>query len=169
MDVVDTVNEIAENMKVNNEEKEQLLIAAWFHDTGYIKSVDDHERLSGEIAEIYLKERHYSLSNIYTIKRLILSTKIPQNPKNKLEMVLCDADLAYMGSDILTEKIELLREEWKMTLNKSFSDYEWLNQNINFIESNSFHTDYAKEKFGKILKSNLGKLKLKAAELAVLN
>jgi len=168
-DVVNTVNEIAENTGLNNEEKEMLLIAAWFHDAGYIKSMDNHEELSSEIAEAYLKKRNYPTVKINTIKRMILSTRIPQNPKNNLEMILCDADLAYMGSEILTEKIELLREEWKKTLNKSFSDYEWLSKNIIFIESNSFHTNYAKEKFGKILKINLNKLKLKAAELTGIN
>ncbi len=164
-DVVNTVNEIAENTGVNKEEKELLLIAAWFHDTGYIKSMDNHEELSSEIAEAYLKQRNYPSAKINIIISMILSTRVPQNPQTKLEMILCDADIAYIGSEILIEKIELLREEWKKTLNKSFSDYEWLNKNIAFIESNSFHTDYAKEKFGSILKSNLGKLKIKAADL----
>ena len=63
------------------------------------------------------------------------------------------------------EKIELLREEWKRTNNKSYTDYEWLKLSIDFIEANTFHTDYARKKFRETRKINLNKLKQRAAEL----
>ena len=165
IDVVNIVDEMADNTGLNNEEKELLSIAAWFHDSGYSRSIENHEEVSAEIAETYLKERNFPPARIDTIKRMILSTRIPQNPQNKPEEIMCDADLAYIGSEVLMEKIELLREEWKRTNNKSYTDYEWLKLSIDFIEANTFHTDYARKKFRETRKINLNKLKQRAAEL----
>jgi predicted metal-dependent HD superfamily phosphohydrolase len=164
-DVVSASNEIAENSDISEEEKELLIIAAWFHDTGYIKSVENHEEKSAEIAEAYLKERNFPLDQINSIKGMILSTRIPHSPKNIAEEILCDADLVYLGNENLMVKIELLRTEWKSTINRTYSDSEWLKQNINFIEANFFHTEYARKKFGAVRKINLDRLKQKAAEI----
>ncbi len=50
-----------------------------------------------------------------------------------------------MGSDIIIQRLGLLRKEWLQTLNKKYTDYEWFKASISFIEANSFHTDYARK------------------------
>src|SRR5690606_12997647 len=54
--VVRSTLELIENCEISNEEKEILLIAAWFHDVGYIESHEDHEEKSCEIADIFLRD-----------------------------------------------------------------------------------------------------------------
>lgn len=157
-DVVHTSSEIAEKSGLDNEDIELLLIAAWFHDTGYIESIENHEEKSAEMAEEYLSKMNYPREKISAVTRTILSTKIPQRPDNDIEKILCDADLAYMGSNDLLEKIELLREEWALTLNRIYTDHEWFNASMNFIESNSFHTEFARKKFEGKRKKNLALL-----------
>ena len=158
-DVVSLVQDIAENSGIDKEDKELLLIAAWFHDTGYQENISIHEEKSAEIAETYLKNKNFSPDKIRLVQNLILSTKMPQNPMTKLEEIICDADIAYIGSDDLINRIPELREEWKQTMNKNYTDSEWFKQNIKFIESHSFYTDYAREKFGSKRKTNLTILK----------
>ena len=165
LDVVDYTKLISANYNLSQEEKDLLLIAAWFHDTGYIKETDNHEKRSVEIAEVFLGKRHIPAEQINIVSKLILSTKVPQNPETLTENILCDADLAYLGSDSLKHRNELLRKEWEITLNRFYTDKEWLQQNINFIGSNNFHTDFAKEKFGEIRNKNLAELKKKLAEI----
>jgi predicted metal-dependent HD superfamily phosphohydrolase len=164
-DVADIVKDVAENSGIDEEEKELLLIAAWFHDTGYPESILQHELKSAEIAEEYLKSINFPFGKIATVKQLILSTKIPQNPKSLSEKIICDADIAYIGKNTFINRISLLRDEWKQTLKRKFTDYEWLKENINFIEANSFHTDYARNKFGDERKKNLALLKQKLADI----
>lgn len=161
-DVVDAAKKIAENSGIPDGEKELLLIAAWFHDSGYCTSVKYHEEISTEIAGTFLKKENYPSEKTDIVKRIILSTKIPQHPQTKLEEILCDADLVYLGYENLDVKIELLRKEWESTINKFYTDREWLKQNIDFIDANSFHTDYAREIFGAVRMLNLNKLKYKA-------
>ena len=58
-DVAGAAGEIAENSGLDQVKREMLLIAAWFHDTGYIESIENHEEKSVEIAEKFLKKLHY--------------------------------------------------------------------------------------------------------------
>jgi predicted metal-dependent HD superfamily phosphohydrolase len=157
-DVVYTSSVIAEKSGLDNDDTELLLIAAWFHDTGYTESIEYHEEKSARIAEEFLTGRNVPQEKISVVTRAILSTKIPQRPGNDIEKILCDADLAYMGSSDFIEKIKLLREEWSLTLNKTYTDYEWLIASMNFIESNSFHTESAHKIFEGKRKENLALL-----------
>ena len=158
-DVVSIVQDIAENSDIDEKDKELLLIAAWFHDTGYQENISIHEEKSAEIAETYLKNINFAPDKISIVRNLILSTKMPQKPKTVLEEIICDADIAYIGSDNLINRIPELRKEWKQTINKNYTDSEWFKENIKFIESHTFYTDYARKKFGGKRIANLTILK----------
>lgn len=160
-EVVDLVEDLAKNSGVESEGLELLLIAAWFHDIGYAETIPLHEERSAEKAEEFLREKDYPQEKIDAVKKLILATKVPQNPASKLEKIMCDADIAYIGKKDFMSRIKLLRKEWKQTIQKEFSDPEWFKENIHFLESNSFHTEYAKRKFGETRKENLAALKQK--------
>lgn len=158
-EVVDIVEDLAVGSAVSSEELELLLIAAWFHDIGYPDTIPYHEEKSAEKAVEFLREKNYPSQKIEMVKKLILATKVPQNPENKLEQIMCDADIAYIGKEDFMNRIDQLREEWKKTIQKEFSDVEWINENINFLESNSFYTEYAKSKFGETRRANLEALR----------
>ena len=51
---VKAVEEISSGYDLNEDEKEDLIIAAWFHDTGYIKNHVTHEEESVKISRKYL-------------------------------------------------------------------------------------------------------------------
>ncbi len=174
--VVNNVIEIGEAENISLENLELLQLAAWFHDTGFVKGFENHEEKSKEILNDYLVGKNFSSEKIEKIGALIDATKMPQNPSNKLEEIICDADLYHLGTDSFTEKSNLLRSEWEQLCNKYLSDVEFLTGNEKFLNEHKFFTDYA---FGKLneqkianwlkVKKDLNKTIAKNEEFALKN
>jgi len=165
--IVKYTKELIENENVNENDAENLLIAAWFHDTGFIEGADNHEEKSAEIASKFLKEQTIPIERIKEISNIILATKVDYEPKNLLEKIIRDADCAHFGSKEFTEISELLRHEWEQASNKILSDVEWIEDNISFLTKHHlFYTMHAintwqsgKDKNIASLFKNLKKLK----------
>jgi len=160
-EVVNTAKEIGKNSGLNDEEIELLVLAAWFHDTGITEVYNNHEEKSANIAREFLIKNNYPPEKAEKVSQLILVTKMPQNPKNILEKVICDADISHIGKKGFNTRSQLLRCEWELLQNKKISDVEWIENNIKFIEANKFHTSYAKNIFEEQRNKNLNKLKKK--------
>jgi hypothetical protein len=122
-----------------------LLVAAWFHDAGYVKGEKDHELESACIAAEFLEQQGIDETEIAAVKQCILATKYPQKPANHLEAILCDADLFHLGENNFTERSELLRKEFANTKGTSCTDAEWMENNLAFLDNHSFHTDYCRK------------------------
>jgi hypothetical protein len=71
---------------------------------------------------------------------LIRATKIPQNPSNLLEKIICDADLDYLGREDFWEIGNKLFEELK-TLGLISNKYEWNQNQLVFLENHSYFTN----------------------------
>ena len=97
LDVYECAASIAKEEGINASDLKLLLVAAIYHDAGYLEQNTDHEQRSCEIARHYLPQFHYSKQDIDIICGIIMATKIPQNPQSHLEEILCDADLNYLG------------------------------------------------------------------------
>ena len=141
--VVEAVNEIAIGESISEDDLEVLLLAAWFHDTGFIQGYDNHEEKSKAIAHKFLTENGVSKDKIDRVFSLIGVTKMPQNPTNKFEEIICDADLFHLGEENFKEKGNLLRTERENLSGKSLTDIEWMKENVNFLGNHKYFTDYA--------------------------
>jgi HD superfamily phosphodiesterase len=157
--VVKAANKIAEAEKISEDELEILLTAAWFHDTGYIHATESHEEKSKEIAEKYLNKKEFSKDKIIQVLDLIDATVMPQTPKNKLEEIICDADLYHLGGEDFSKKTNLLRSELEQLCNETYTDLDWLKKNDSFIAEHSYFTDYAFERLNE--QKTLNKLQIK--------
>jgi len=147
-EVVSAVKEIAAAEGVGDDDLELLIIAAWFHDSGYVKTCKGHEEVSVGYVKEFLQSINYPEDKIKKIESLITITKVPQSPKNHLEEILCDADLSHIGMKGFEEKGDLLRLEYEKRGGKVFADQEWLEISLEFLNQHNFFTSYAKEKFG---------------------
>lgn len=157
--VVKKTKELIEGLEIEEAEANKLIIAAWFHDTGYVNGIEGHEEESVKIATEFLKNHTISEEDINTINELILVTKVGKKPKNLLEQVICDADCCHIGSKDFKELTELLRKEIELTQGKSISEADWLKENINFLsEQHTFYTPYATKNWQKRKGKNLAKL-----------
>ena len=154
---------------LDDQAKQNLLLAAWFHDTGYVENSHDHEEKSVEIAHSFLKN-HVSENDFHQIKRLILSTQFNHVPTQLDEMILKDADFCHFAEDLFFEKSEWLRKEWKFTLDKNYSDLEWLQETEKIMtQCHRFYTDFAKLQWQPEKVKNLVKIQNQLQKLNDLN
>ena len=77
----DYIKELCKKEEVGGDDKEVLLVAAWFHDAGYIEGYQDHESESVKIATAFLKEKGKSDEFIAIVASLILATVKENVPK----------------------------------------------------------------------------------------
>ncbi|TCN58575.1 HD domain-containing protein [Flavobacterium circumlabens] len=154
--VVTAVNKLCNKENVEGAEKEMLLVAAWFHDTGYINGVEDHENESVKIATAFLKEKEQSEIFIAEVSKLILATSKYYVPQTHLEKIIKDADYVHITSLEYESTCELLRFELKNTLNLTFSSLDWAKENLSFlINTHRFYTDYALKKWQPLKEKNI--------------
>ncbi|MCI2230230.1 DUF5706 domain-containing protein [Polaribacter sp. MSW13] len=157
--VVEKTKELAENLSIDKEATENLEIAAWFHDTGYIKGAVNHEKESVKIASTFLKNHDVSDERIEVISSLIMATKINHEPKDDLERIIVDADCAHLASKNYFDYTSLLRKEWELTGFQNVSDLEWVEGNIDFFSKHhKFNTEYALKKWSNPKEKNLAKM-----------
>lgn len=154
--VVTAVKELCKKEDVGGDEKEALLVAAWFHDTGYIEGYENHESKSVKIAADFLREKGKSEDFIQLVSSLILATAKEYEPKTHLEKIIKDADYAHLMGEEYTTTCELLRLELKNTGIVNFSNAEWTRENLNFLlNKHRFYTDHALKKWQPLKEKNL--------------
>ncbi len=164
LEVVNACENIGAHCEISNEDMEVVLVAAWFHDTGYYLGCENHEHASAEIATKFLNEGHVDPETIPKVVNCILATKIPQTPKNILEKILCDADLFHLASEYYFDKSELLWLEFTLHNQKITPEY-WLSLSKDFFEEHEFHTNYGKKILLPRQDKNLVKIKSKIKEI----
>lgn len=146
-EVAKAAEEIAKAIGIDENEKEILLIAAWFHDIGHTETCDGHEDIGIEMATKFLKENNYPAEGIEKVVSLINATRMPRNPQNILEEIICDADLHHLGTNNFDGKAELFRNEIEAQKGCEIPEAEWLKNNLKFLEQHKFYTNYAKSRF----------------------
>lgn len=139
------------------EDLESLILlktAALYHDAGFMNIYKNHEEAGCRIARNVLPDFEYTDEQIQAICGLIMATKIPQNPQNKLEKILCDADLDYLGRDDYEAIALTLFQEWKVR--HIVSDKEtWNSMQAKFLGSHQYWTKSARENRDKLKKMHL--------------
>lgn len=164
-EVVETVIRMCETMKISEDERENLIIAGWFHDVGYFEKGKGHEEISAEYASRFLTEHSFDKTRIEKIKSYILATKVPTNPHNDYEKIICDADLHHLGTNDIEDKSQLFRKELENRKVCHLTDIEWYENSLKFLNEHSFYTDYAKSEFEEQKKINIIKLEKKIKKL----
>jgi predicted metal-dependent HD superfamily phosphohydrolase len=119
-----------------------LKSAATYHDAGFVEQYDRNEPVGARLAEEILPKYGYTNQHIETIKELIYVTQIPHQPKNKLEEIICDADLDYLGRDDFHEIADKLRRELREH-GKLESDRKWDEIQVQFLTSHRYFTQTA--------------------------
>ena len=154
--VVEAIKTLCINEQISVDRQEQLMVAGWFHDTGYTKIVLGHENESVKIANEYLTSANFPSDFIANVEAYILATKINYAPKNIEESIIKDADNFHLGQEEYPKISELLRDEIAKVCKKEFSDYEWNVENRNFfLNVHHFYTDSAKDLWQKGKENNL--------------
>jgi putative nucleotidyltransferase with HDIG domain len=155
--VMDVAAEISREEGCTEAEMELIATAALWHDTGYTKTYKNHEEESCNLASQYLPEYGFSEEDINKICALIMATKIPQSPKNKLEEILADADLEYLGTESFDNTAEDLYRELKY-VNPALTEEKWNHVQIAFLKKHQYFTRFCKENKEPVKQDYLNKL-----------
>ncbi|TDO22475.1 HD domain-containing protein [Pedobacter duraquae] len=139
LDVYQCAASIARAEHVDGKALKLLLIAALYHDSGYLKHRKDHEEQSCIIAADALRTFGYSEEDIAEVCRLIMATRIPQQPRSLAEQILCDADLDYLGREDFAANGKKLYEEMHA---EGLIDNEdtWDQMQIDFLKQHHYFT-----------------------------
>ena len=161
-DVYNSCKEIAKHEGVKGDDLKLLLTAALFHDSGFLKGPKEHEKASCTIAKKHLPAYGYTAPQIKIICGMIMATKVPQQPQNHLEEIICDADLDYLGrTDFFTIGDKLFAE--LSVYGILSTEEEWNRLQVRFLEAHHYFTKTAiklrqkqKNKYLKLVKSKIG-------------
>jgi len=134
-------------LKLNKKKVKILKTAAWFHDVGYLFTLEHHEAKSIEIATRFLKANHEEFDCINEVSDCIASTEIGVEPKTELAALLKDIDVSYGLCTNFLETGNLLREEWALTKQLIFTDMKWNEIQLTFLKSLRFHTNYGENRY----------------------
>jgi len=159
-EVVNAAEKLAILHQLSDEDKLAVMLAAWFHDTGYTAGqARDHESVSVQLATEFLNAHNASPELTNKVIGAINATRVPQNPSNLLEEIMCDAHLYHLGTETFKEKSRLLREEIKEFGNEDLSKKEWRQNNIAFLEAHQYFTDYGRKKLQPTKEKHLAELR----------
>jgi uncharacterized protein len=142
-DVLPAATRLGQMSGVNGETLLLLETAALYHDTGFLWQYNDHETGSIAIARATLPTFNYSPAQIELIAGLIGATRMPQQPRTPLQQLICDADLDLLGRE---DFMRLNRELWKevrVYSGQDIGEYEWLTDQLKFLEDHHFFTEAA--------------------------
>jgi len=161
--VVKNAEYIARTEKLNADEMFIVKAIAWFHDLGYTKCYKGHEDASISIARDFLMKENIDAETIDAVVNGIDATRVPQEPKDKLEEIIADADLFDLGTDdyfILSEK---LFEEWNLCIEPSSKEKQWYHS-LNFLREHKYFTVYGRDVLESKKQHNIAILKERLAK-----
>ncbi|WP_072996318.1 Pycsar system effector family protein [Epilithonimonas mollis] len=163
--VVDRIKILVKEENIAPEDTENLILAGWFHDLGYISDCQNHEEESKKEIQDFLRQNHFSEERIRKIGDLILATDKFYKPQNHLEEIIKDADLYHLASEDYFRICENLRQEIKEVHHQKFSKLKWAELNVSFFSKHQFYTQYAKKHWQPEKEKNLERILKSIKEL----
>jgi len=140
LDVLEQSERIAATENITDTEDLFLLkTAALYHDTGFINVYKGHEEVGCEIAVEMLGKYSFNDRHLDTVCGMIMATKLPQQPKNKLEQIIADADLDYLGRPDYYPKADALQKEF-LREKMIATEADWIRLQISFLEGHRYFT-----------------------------
>jgi hypothetical protein len=138
-DVIEQVGRLAAAENITDNKLLDLMhIAALFHDSGFLRSYRGHEEDScafmRDICSGMLGEPELKL-----IEGMIMATQLPQCPVTLPEMIICDADLDYLGRDDFEPISNTLKSEF-MSYGVVKTEEEWDRLQVDFFNSHQYFT-----------------------------
>ncbi len=156
--VIDFAMTLAGNASLSEKDTRLIYASAALHDSGYGKKYYANEGVAALLAARVLPTYNFTTKEIEQIQNMILATNLAIVPTNKLEMLLVDADLAYLGTDDFFDWSNKLYVEWGNMGIYDEPKEKWLASQIVFLEKHFYYTKEAQILFEESKQLNLQKL-----------
>ena len=156
--VVANANRIAISEKISEHDRELLIAAAYFHDTGYIREYAKNEPIAARMAGRILKLIGYKPKEIEKIQKMILATDLAREPKTHVEKILCDADLDNLGRQDFFKLDSKLREGRRLRGLDVSDDAKWYKGTLEVMKNHRYYTKSQIELRKEQKQKNIGRL-----------
>jgi predicted metal-dependent HD superfamily phosphohydrolase len=143
--VVAVANRIAISENISEHDRELVIAAAYFHDTGYIREYDKNEPIAARMAGRILKLIGYKPNEIEKIQTMILSTDLAREPKTHAEKILCDADLDHFGREDFFKLDGKIREGRRARGIDVSDELKWYKGTLEIITRHKYYTESQKK------------------------
>ena len=144
LDVLNSAMMIGKEEGISDEEMFLLKVAVLYHDAGFIAVYKNHEEVACELVKNELPGFGFNKKEIDIISGMIRATKIPQVPHTRLEEIIADADLEYLGTDKFETIGRTLYEEIKIFLDVE-SERQWNIIQMNFLRTHHYFTAFCRK------------------------
>jgi len=141
--------------------REQLMVktACVFHDAGMLNTYIGHEEASCKLTLEILPTFNYPKQAIERINQMIMTTKLPQSATDRLEQIICDADLDYLGRKDFFMISHRLKYEWDVHKFKETTLKEWYELQVSFLTNHTYFTKAAIESREALKQQNLNEIR----------
>jgi len=146
---------LAEAAALPDPDRDNLLVAAWFHDAGYLDVYDGHEYRSMARAAAWLRAQHAPEARVSVVENLIRATHRDEPARTELEKMLRDADLSNLAAADFQARAELLRTEWELALEKTYKTAAWAELQLEFMRAHRYQSATGQARYQQSLKQNL--------------
>lgn len=148
---------IANKENLSEAEIQLIEVAALYHDIGYVDGAKEHEERGCAKARHDLPGFGFTEDEVELICGMIRATKIPQNPGNKYDEILADADLYYLSSPQFEHFGNKLYAEFKHS-DPTLTPGRWHHIQREFIHQHHYFTPYGKSVLEPLKRKNLALL-----------
>jgi len=164
--VVERCKEIAAHYPITEKQMLVLYIAAWFHDTGHLftKGLKGHEEKSVEVMQKFMHEYDAPKDVTDEIAACIMATRMPRNPTNLEQEIICDADTYHFGTKEFKDTNKRMYDEYNIREGTAIGKENWNEGTLEMLTNHHFYTQYAKDLLDNKKKDNIKKLKKKVKE-----
>lgn len=152
--VFEAADTLATLAGLSRENRLVLLLAAAFHDVGYIQGPHLHEERSAQMAADFLEGRGMPENAIAHVQELILATSLTDFNPRGLSDFLRDADLSYLGLPGFCNQADRYRTELRQTGQTLDVEREWLEFNLAFFKRHSYLTAEGRSAFDPLKKQH---------------
>lgn len=120
-----------------------LRVAAYYHDIGFVVQRDGHELAGVRVATEVLPSFGFGPAQIASIASIIMATKLPQSPRDRLGAILADADLDVLGRADFMARNAQLRVELAQ-FDEAVADARWYTSQLGFLRAHTYFTASAR-------------------------
>ncbi len=157
-EVAEVAADLARSAGLPEGKQQALVLAAWFHDTGYIVSRTDHYAASARLAKEFLEKELADPKLRDRVPKLIESLN-DERPVGELQALLHDANVSYLGRKRFERRANLLRLEEEHHRGQTFTLIEWQERMLERLVQTRYYSQEAHAEFSKRLNKNLASLK----------
>ena len=138
---VHAVRQIGLHQNLSQDEIHRLEIAAWFHNTGFVREAKNPINSAAAFTNNFLERNGVDIKEKHQIIAAIRHTAHPHKVENLMEQVLYDAKWYFLAASNCKEMLQRMRQELAFQ-NEIYLDEEWRSYVARMVYGHEYLTEY---------------------------